>query len=98
MQETRKQFISRMTWMINEIDESKFSSLNALSMMEYELKKRDVELIKHVRDLIVNFIHLHGDGGARSELKRFGNVYKQNAKRISVKTELRFNELIKEID
>ena len=41
MVETRKEFISRLMWMLHEVDKSKFKTLDALSMIEYELKRRD---------------------------------------------------------
>ena len=35
MNETRQEFISRMLWMVREIDESKFKSLDILSMIDF---------------------------------------------------------------
>ena len=39
-----------------EIDKSKFNTLESLPMLEFELRKRDVRLMKELKDLIINFI------------------------------------------
>lgn len=85
--EERKEFISRMLWMVKEIDSSKLNSLESLSMLDYELKKRDKELMKQMRDLIINFIDVYKVQSHNAELFR----------KLSAKTEIRFNELIREL-
>ena len=56
-------------------------------MLDYELKKRDKELMKQMRDLIINFIDRYKVKPHNAELFR----------KLSVKTEIRFNELIKNL-
>ena len=86
--EGRKEFINRMMWMVNEIDKSKFSTLKSLPMLEFELRKRDVRLMKELKDLIINFIDTCP-----------ANPHNKNLiKKISTKTECRFDELINRIE
>lgn len=77
-----------MIWMVNEIDKSKFSTLESLPMLEFELRKRDVRLMKELKDLIVNFIDLYP---AKSQNKPL-------IKKMSIKIECRFDELINKIE
>jgi len=86
--ETRQQFISRMIWMVKEIDSSNLNSLDSLSMLDYELKKRDNELMKQMRDLIINFIDRYKVKPHNAELFR----------KLSVKTEIRFNQIIRKLE
>ena len=80
-----------MLWMVSEIDSSKFNTLESLSMLDYELKKRDKELMKKFGDFVINFIHLEGYSVGRRE------DYKNHAKTISLKTEIRIRELIEKL-
>lgn len=89
--ETRQQFISRMIWMVREIESSKFSSIESLPMLEFELKARDKELMKDFGNFIIKFIHLEGYSVGRKE------DYKNHAKTISLKTEVAVEELIKKL-
>tara|TARA_R110002012_G_scaffold3623_1_gene17017 strand:+ start:1058 stop:1321 length:264 start_codon:yes stop_codon:yes gene_type:complete len=83
--ESRKEFISRMMWMLQEVDKSNFKTLDALSMIEYELKHRDSKLIKDFKDSIINFIDVYHVNTHNKGLIR----------KLSRDVEIRFNELIK---
>ncbi len=85
MIETRKEFISRLMWMLHEVDKSNFKTLDALSMIEYELKRRDSELMKDFKMSIVNFIDVYHVNTHNKGLIR----------KISKDVEIRFNDLIK---
>ncbi len=43
--ETRQQFISRMLWLIGEIKETEYSQLKVLSLIEFQLKKREADIL-----------------------------------------------------
>jgi hypothetical protein len=90
--ETRQQFISRMIWMVREVNSSKFNSLDSLPMLEFELKMRDAQVLKQVRDLIVNFLELQSREVGRSD------YFKRISKDISIKTELEFNRIIRKLE
>lgn len=83
--ESRKEFISRLMWMLHEVDKSKFKTLDTLSMIEYELKRRDSELIKNFKSSIINFIDVYHVKTHNKGLIR----------KLSKDVEIRFNELIK---
>lgn len=86
--ESRKEFISRLMWMLNEVNKSDFKTLNALSMIEYQLKRRDAELMKKFKTSIVNFIDVYHVNTHNKGLIR----------KLSKDVEIRFNELIKKED
>ena len=86
--ESRKEFISRLMWMLHEVDKSNFKTLNALSMIEYQLKRRDAELMKNFKSSIVNFIDVYHVNTHNKGLIR----------KLSKDVEIRFNELIKKED
>ena len=86
--ESRKEFISRLMWMLNEVDNSNFKTLNVLSMIEYQLKRRDAELMKNFKSSIVNFIDVYHVNTHNKGLIR----------KLSKDVEIRFNELIKKED
>ena len=86
MNETRQEFISRMLWMVREIDESKFKSLDILSMIDFHLKHREINLVKINRDIMVDYIH---------NLRGSKSMYdKYNNKKISYKVEVEYNNII----
>ena len=89
MRETREEFISRMLWMVQKIDESDFKSLDILNMLNYQLKQREIECIKRNRDLIVNFISTSLKGRSNTIISR------QITSMISAKVETEFNNLIR---
>jgi len=72
-------------WMLHEVDKSKFKTLDTLSMIEYELKRRDSELIKNFKSSIINFIDVYHVKTHNKGLIR----------KLSKDVEIRFNELIK---
>ncbi len=86
MNETRHDFISRIAWMIKEIDESKFKSLDVLSMIDYQLKQREVDLMKKHRDIMLSLIDR-----SLSDLSIYN---RQTKSKISTKVEVEFNKLI----
>ena len=86
--EGRKEFINRMIWMAIEIDKSKFNTLESLPMLEFELRKRDIRLMKELKDLIINFIDTY-------PVKAYN---KNLIKKVSTKTECRFDELINRVE
>tara|TARA_Y100000361_G_scaffold135457_1_gene135360 strand:+ start:333 stop:596 length:264 start_codon:yes stop_codon:yes gene_type:complete len=86
--EGRKEFINRMMWMVREVESSKFNTLESLPMLEFELRKRDVRLMKELKDLIINFIDTYP---AKPHNKNL-------IQKISTKTECRFDELINRIE
>ena len=86
--EGRKEFINRMIWMAIEIDKSKFNTLESLPMLEFELRKRDVRLMKELKDLIINFIDTYPVKAHNKNL----------IKKVSIKTECRFDELINRLE
>jgi hypothetical protein len=90
--ETRQQFISRMIWMVREINSSKFNSLDSLPMLELELKARDKDLMRKFGFFIIDFIHSESSSVGRRD------DYKNHAKTISLKTEVAIKELIKKLE
>tara|TARA_R110000822_G_scaffold138119_3_gene275707 strand:- start:2510 stop:2761 length:252 start_codon:yes stop_codon:yes gene_type:complete len=56
--ETRKQFISRMQWMIAEIKSSDFSDAHILTMLEYEMQQRDKKIIKDTKRKVFGVMDL----------------------------------------
>tara|TARA_Y100001938_G_scaffold149209_1_gene235279 strand:- start:568 stop:843 length:276 start_codon:yes stop_codon:yes gene_type:complete len=90
--ETRQQFISRMIWMVREVDSSKFNSLDSLPMLEFELKMRDAQVLKQIRDLIVDFLDMQSREVGRSD------YFKKISKDISLKTETEFNKIIRKLE
>ena len=88
MQETREEFISRMLWMVQKIDSSNFKGLDILTMLDYQLKQREIECMKRNRDLIVNFIYTSLKGRTSNSISR------QITSMISAKVETEFNNLI----
>ena len=90
--ETRQQFISRMIWMAREIESSKFSSLDSLPMIELELKMRDVKLIKNIKGIIADFLHLESLDNNKSK------YFKKNMKDMSIKVDIKFNDIIKKLE
>ena len=90
--ETRQQFISRMIWMVREINSSKFSSLDSLPMLELELKMRDVKLIKNIKDVITDFLHLESLNHSKSK------YFKKTMKDMSIKVDIKFNDIIKKLE
>ena len=90
--ESRKEFINRMMWMIREIESSKFNSLESLPMLELELKMRDVKLIKNIKSIISNFLYLESLDNKKTK------YFKKNMKDMSLKVEIKINEIIKELE
>jgi hypothetical protein len=90
--ESRKEFINRMLWMVREIESSKFNSLESLPMLELELKMRDVKLIKNIKSVISNFIHLESLDNSKSK------YFKKNMKDMSLKVEIKLNDMIKKLE
>tara|TARA_Y100000114_G_scaffold153165_1_gene172644 strand:+ start:1695 stop:1967 length:273 start_codon:yes stop_codon:yes gene_type:complete len=88
MIETRKEFISRVLWMIKEIDKSKFKSLDILSMIDFQLKQREVDLMKKDRDIMISLID--------KSLNNLSIYNRQTKAKISTKVEVEFNKLIEE--
>ena len=88
MIETRKEFISRVLWMIKEIDKSKFKSLDILSMIDFQLKQREVDLMKKDRDIMIGLID--------KSLNNLSIYNRQTKTKISTKVEVEFNKLIEE--
>lgn len=86
MNETRHDFISRIAWMVKEIDESKFKSLDVLSMIDYQLKQREVDLMKKDRDIMLSLID--------RSLNDLSIYNRQTKSKISTKVEVEFNKLI----
>ena len=89
--EGRQEFISRMFWLVREVDSSKFSSLDSLPMLEFELKMRDEKILKFVKDLVINSIDVSALGTDKTL------YYKRVAREISSKTELKFEEIIRNV-
>ena len=86
MNETRKEFISRIVWMIQSIESHKFKSLDMLSMIDYQLKQREVDLMKKHRDIMLGLID--------KSLNDLSIYNRQTKSRISTKVEVEFNKLI----
>ena len=78
--------------MVREINSSKFNSLDSLPMLEFELKMRDAKLLKEVRDLVVNFLHLQSREVGKSD------YFKKISSDMSVKTEIEFNKIIRKLE
>ena len=90
--ETRQQFISRMIWMVREVNSSKFNSRDSLPMLEFELKMRDAQVLKQIRDLIVGFLDMQSREVGRSD------YFKKISKDISLKTETEINKIIRKLE
>ena len=81
-----------MIWMVREVDSSKFNSLDSLPMLEFELKMRDAQVLKQIRDLIVGFLDMQSREVGRSD------YFKKISKDISLKTETEFNKIIRKLE
>ncbi len=81
-----------MIWMVREVDSSKFNSLDSLPMLEFELKMRDAQVLKQIRDLIVDFLDMQSREVGRSD------YFKKISKDISLKTETEFNKIIRKLE
>ncbi len=86
MNESREEFISRIIWMVQKIESSNFKSLDILSMIDFQLKQREVDLIKKYRDLSVSIIESSSLG------EHINN--KHITRKVSTKVEVEFNKLI----
>ena len=64
--ESRKEFINRMAWMLSEIDDSKFKTLDSLSMVDFHLKQRELDLLNQTKDLIMNYMEYRANKKLRS--------------------------------
>ncbi len=51
--ETRQQFISRMIWLIAEVKKSNHDDSNILSLLEFELKQRETNLVYNVKNKVI---------------------------------------------
>jgi len=51
--EQRKIFIGRMHMMVNEIKQSKVEDYHIFSMLEYQLKEREKELLREVKRRVI---------------------------------------------
>tara|TARA_Y100001937_G_scaffold113344_1_gene161915 strand:+ start:1624 stop:1860 length:237 start_codon:yes stop_codon:yes gene_type:complete len=78
--------------MVREVDSSKFNSLDSLPMLEFELKMRDAQVLKQIRDLIVDFLDMQSREVGRSD------YFKKISKDISLKTETEFNKIIRKLE
>lgn len=74
--------------MIKEIDKSKFKSLDILSMIDFQLKQREVDLMKKDRDIMISLID--------KSLNNLSIYNRQTKAKISTKVEVEFNKLIEE--
>jgi len=86
MNESREEFISRILWMAQRIESSKFKSLSIISMIDFQLKQREVKLMKKDRDLMLGLIDR-----SLSDLSIYN---RQTKSKISTKVEVEFNKLI----
>ena len=86
MNESREEFISRILWMVQKIESSKFKSLDILSMIDYQLKQREVDVMKKHRDVMLGLID--------RSLNDLSIYNRQTKSKVSTKVEVEFNKLI----
>lgn len=78
-----------MQMMIQEIRISKLDDAHIHSMIDFQLKQREIDLMKINRDIVVDYIHnLRGN---RSMYDKYNN------KKISYKVEVEYNNIINKI-
>ena len=82
--ETRKQFISRMAWLLSEIRASeKGSILDAMKLLEFHLSAREGLLEDDSRAMIRKHIYENVDGNKGKVFINFLDVYEtQNKKKL----------------
>jgi len=56
--ETRQQFISRMIWMIAEVKKSNYDDSNILSLLDFQLKHREINLINDSKEKVITKMNL----------------------------------------
>ena len=89
--ESRKEFISRMAWMMSEIDESKFKTLNSLSMLDFHLKRRELDLLNQTKVLIMNYMEYWANKSLRSGIEI-------SLGKLIIHTHQEFDDVIKKIE
>jgi len=89
--EKRKEFINRMAWMLSEIDDSKFKNLNSLSMLDFHLKRREVDLLNQTKDLIMNSMEYRANKKLRSGIEI-------SLSKLIIHTHQEFNDIIKKLE
>lgn len=88
--ESRKEFISRMIWMLAEVDDSEFKTLNSLSMLDFHLKQRELDLLKQAKELLVNSMEYRAN-------KRLRSGIEISLGRLIIHTHEEFNDIIKKL-
>tara|TARA_R100000278_G_scaffold77593_3_gene60294 strand:+ start:471 stop:743 length:273 start_codon:yes stop_codon:yes gene_type:complete len=89
--ENRKEFISRMAWMMSEIDESKFKTLNSLSMLEFHLRRRELDLLNQTKELIINSMEYRAN-------KRLRSGIEISLGKLIIHTHQEFDDIIKKLE
>jgi len=88
--ESRKEFISRMIWMLTEVDDSEFKTLNSLSLLDFHLKQRELDLLKQTKELLVNSMEYRAN-------KRLRSGIEISLGRLIIHTHEEFNDIIKKL-
>jgi hypothetical protein len=88
--ESRKEFINRMAWMLSEIDDSKFKTLNSLSMVDFHLKQRELDLLNQTKDLIMNSMEYRAN-------KRLYSGIEISLGKLIIHTQQEFEYIIKKL-
>jgi hypothetical protein len=65
--EQRKIFIGRMHMMVNEIKNSNVPDYNIFSMLEYQLKEREKELLKDVKRRVIGEMEKRMDSNVSTQ-------------------------------
>lgn len=88
--ESRKEFINRMAWMMSEIDDSKFKTLNSLSMLDFHLKRRELDLLEQTKELVMNSMEYRAN-------KRLKSGIEISLGKLIIHTHQKFDDIIKKI-
>lgn len=65
--EQRKIFIGRMHMMVNEIKNSNVPDYNIFSMLEYQLKEREKELLREVKRRVIGEMERRMDSNVSTQ-------------------------------
>ena len=72
------------------VDESEFKTLNSLSLLEFHLKQRELNLLKQTKELLVNSMEYRAN-------KRLRSGIEISLGRLIIHTHEEFNDIIKKL-
>ena len=79
-----------MAWMMSEIDDSKFKTLNSLSMLDFHLKRRELDLLEQTKELVMNSMEYRAN-------KRLKSGIEISLGKLIIHTHQKVDDIIKKI-